>query len=41
VTFEAVIEFVIADLDVEPAREDWHDQLSDATRRVEQHLDWR
>jgi len=41
VTFEAVVEFVIADLDVEPARDDWHEQLSDATRRVEQHLNWR
>ncbi|CAN5901476.1 hypothetical protein BH23ACT10_BH23ACT10_30000 [soil metagenome] len=41
VTFEAVIDFVITDLDVEPVRDDWHDQLSDATRRVEKHLNWR
>lgn len=41
VTFEAVVEFTIADLEVEPARDDWREQLSDATRRVEQHLNWR
>jgi hypothetical protein len=36
-----VVEFTIADLEVEPARDDWREQLSDATRRVERHLNWR
>ena len=40
ITFEAVIEFAIFELQVEPVRDDWQERLTDSTRRVEKHLRW-